>query len=79
MALKTHYLGPTFQAMIRAQADKKLDNAFFDGCSRGFSFESYCLLLQNLFTDLEQAGNPISESRKLHYFLKGIRDSRLQS
>jgi hypothetical protein len=29
-ALKTHYLGPTFQAMIQAQADRKLDLAFFD-------------------------------------------------
>jgi hypothetical protein len=53
LALKMHYLGPTFQAMIRAQADKKLDNAFFDGRNRGFSFERYCSLLQHSFTDLE--------------------------
>jgi hypothetical protein len=30
LALKTHYLGPTFQAMIRAQADKKLDISLMD-------------------------------------------------
>jgi hypothetical protein len=79
IALKTHYLGETFQALIRAQADKRLENAYFDGMSRNFTFESYCTLLQHSFTDLEAAGDPISESRKVRCFLKGIRDPRLHS
>jgi uncharacterized membrane protein YgcG len=79
IALKTHYLGETFQALIRAQADKRLENAFYDGTSRNFTFESYCTLVQHSFTDLEAAGDPISESRKVRCFLKGIRDPRLQS
>jgi hypothetical protein len=79
IALKNHYLGETFQALIRAQADKRLENAFYDGTSRNFTFESYCTLLQHSFTDLEAAGDPISESRKVRCFLKGIRDPRLQS
>jgi hypothetical protein len=79
IALKTHYLGQTFQALIRAQADKRLENAFYDGTSRNFTFENYCTLLQHAFTDLEAAGDPISENHKVHCFLKGIHDPRLQS
>jgi hypothetical protein len=77
--MKTHYLGETFQALICAQADKRLENAFFDGTSRNFTFSSYCTLLQHSFTDLEAAGDPISESRKVRCFLKGICDPWLQS
>jgi hypothetical protein len=79
LALKAHYLGETFQALIRAQADKKLDKAFYDGTSKKFTFESYISALQHAFTDLEACGDPISESRKVRSFLKGIRDPRLQS
>jgi hypothetical protein len=78
-SLSTHYLGVSFQAMICAQADKKLESAFYDGRSRSSTFESYCSLLQHLFTDLEQAGDPLSELRKIRFFLKGIWDPRLQS
>jgi hypothetical protein len=79
LALKAHYLGETFQALIRAQADKKLDKAFYEGTSKKFTFESYILALQHAFTDLEACGDPISESRKVQSFLKGIQDPRLQS
>jgi hypothetical protein len=65
--------------MIRAQANKKLELAFFDGGSRLFTFESYCSALQHCSKDLEQAGDPLSELRKVRCFLKGIRDPRLQS
>jgi hypothetical protein len=68
LAMKMHYLGPTFQALIRAQADQRLDNAFYNAKSRNFTFESYCTLLQHAFTDLEQAGDPLSELWKVRFF-----------
>jgi hypothetical protein len=62
LSLKTHYLGETFQALVLAQADKKLDKTFYDGTSKKFAFESYISASQHAFSDREACGDPISEA-----------------
>jgi hypothetical protein len=41
LAMKTHYLGDQFVAILRATADNILETAFFDGKYRSFTFERY--------------------------------------
>lgn len=79
IALKTHFLGDSYLERIRAQADARLDNAFFDGRNRNFTYESYCGLLNNAFADIESTGETLDESRKLRYFMKGLKDSNLEA
>jgi hypothetical protein len=79
IALKTHYLRDSFVSRIRSAADSRLDNAFYDGKSRNFTFEHYCALLNNAFADLEATGKLVTESRKLRVFLSGLKDSRLDT
>jgi hypothetical protein len=62
LAVKSHYLGKAFQSRIRAAADKILDNTFFDGKARTFTFERYCERLNHAFTDLEQSGETVESS-----------------
>lgn len=38
-AMKQHYLGESFTARLRANADRLMDSTFYDGRSRGFTFE----------------------------------------
>lgn len=79
LALKTHFLGESYQERIRAQADARLDNAFFDGRNRNFTYESYCGLLNNAFADIESTGERLDESRKLRYFMRGLKDPLLEA
>jgi len=77
IALKTHYMGDSFVSRIRSSADSRLDNAYYDGKSRNFTFEQYCALLNNAFADLEATGEVVTESCKLRVFMTGLKDSRL--
>jgi hypothetical protein len=79
LALKSHYLGETFTTRIRAIADGRINLAFFDGKARNFTFEKYCEVLNNAFTDLESSGETVDESRKIRMFMQGLNDPRLQS
>lgn len=76
-AMKQHYLGESFTARLRANADRLMDSTFYDGRSRGFTFERYCETLQQAFTDIESTGETISENRKVRILMLGIRDDRL--
>lgn len=77
LALKQHYLGESFTARLRANADRVIDQTFFDGRSRAFTFERYCETLQQAFTDIESTGEAVSEDRKIRALMLGIRDDRL--
>lgn len=79
MALKSHYLGSDFQKRVKSQADKIMDSTFYDGKARNFTFEKYCERLNGAFTDMEQTGEPVVESRKVRIFLNGITDETLAS
>jgi hypothetical protein len=77
MAIKTHYLGESYSARIRAQADNVIENSYYDGKSRSFTFERYCEVLKSAFTDIETTGEEVSETRKVRVLLQGIQDNRL--
>jgi hypothetical protein len=64
---------------IRAIADGRINSAFFDGKARNFTFEKYCEVLNNAFTDLESSGETVDESRKIRMFMQGLNDPCLQS
>lgn len=78
IALKTHYLGDSYQARIRAASDAILQKTYFDG-ARSFTFESYITTLQKAFTDLEATGEEVHEDRKVRVLIRGITASNLQS
>jgi hypothetical protein len=77
LVIKTHYLGESYSARIRAQADNIIETAFYDGKSRTFTFERYCEVLKSAFTDIEATGELVSETRKVRVLLHGIQDNRL--
>lgn len=76
-AMKQHYLGESFTARLRANADRLLDTTFYDGRSRAFTFERFFETLQMAFTDIESTCEEISEQRKVRILMLGIRDERL--
>jgi hypothetical protein len=78
IALKGHYLGETLTTRIRASADGRISSAFFDGKARNFTFENYCGVLNNAFTDLEASGERVDESRKVRMLMTGLIDPRLR-
>jgi hypothetical protein len=78
IALKTHYLGQSYQERIKAAADAVLQKTYFDG-TRSFSFESYITTLQKAFTDLEATGEAVAEERKVRVLLRGVTASSMQT
>ena len=75
--LKMHYLGSSFQDRIQSDADKVLETTFYDGKARNFTFENYCTKLNQAFSDLEECGDKLLESRKVRIFLRGLRAPEL--
>jgi hypothetical protein len=71
MAIKAHYLGPSYRSRIQASCDATLSKTYFDG-NRNFTLESYTTTLQKAFTDLEICGEPVTENRKVRLLLAGI-------
>ena len=79
IALKGHYFGEAYASRIRAQADQVLENAFFDGRSRTFTFENYCETLIKAFNDIEDTNETVTEERKMRVFMKGLTDPRCEA
>jgi hypothetical protein len=78
IAFKSHYLGESYQARIKAAADSVLTKTYFDG-QRSFTFEQYTSVLQKAFTDMESTGEEVAEERKIRILLNGITSSSLQT
>ncbi|GAX26404.1 hypothetical protein FisN_UnNu099, partial [Fistulifera solaris] len=55
-----------------AHADRVLSTVFYDGKARNFTFEDYCQKLNLAFLDLEEAGEVMTEDRKVRIFLDNI-------
>ena len=72
LALKAHYLGPSFNGKVKADADHVIEKAFYNGKARNFTLEAYCSKLKKAFDDLETCGEVLSENRKVRYFIRGI-------
>jgi hypothetical protein len=78
IAFKSHYLGESYQARIKAAADSVLTKTYFDG-QRSFTFEQFTSVLQKAFTDMESTGEEVAEERKIRILLNGITSSSLQT
>jgi hypothetical protein len=71
-------LGEYFSARLQSTADQIIDDAFLDGM-RNFTFEQYCELLNQAFSNIESTGESVDETRKVCVLLQGTTDSRLSS
>ena len=78
-AIRDHYLGSSFQSTIKTNATRTMTTTYYNGKSRHFTFDRYCIQLQKAFTDLEEYGEPQPESMKVRIFLENIQDARLIS
>ena len=76
-AYKDHYLGRSFQKRNISQAETTLATSFYDGKARNYPFEIYCRALNMAFLDLEEAGEVVTEEKKVRVFLENIRAPEL--
>ena len=54
---------------IKLDADKILENAYFDGKARKFTFKHYCEKLKRAFTDLEdKCGDELTDDKQVRIF-----------
>ena len=74
IALKGHYFGEAYTSHIRAQADQTLENVFYDGCSRTFTYEWYCETLIRAFNHIEDTEEEVTDEHKMRVFMKGLTD-----
>jgi phosphoglycolate phosphatase-like HAD superfamily hydrolase len=79
LALRSHYLGPTNQSKIMNKAEGDLENKFYSGERRNFSFERFAEIHQQAHTDLDEFGEPLTEAAKVRKFLKRIKAPSLES
>jgi hypothetical protein len=71
-SVKAHYLGTGFQNRVKSTADTVLENTFYRGGSKTFTFEKYSERLASAFTDLEENHETVTTERKIRILLKGI-------
>jgi hypothetical protein len=62
LAIKSHYLGPSYISRTQASYDAILSKTYFDG-NCNFTLESYTTSLQKKFTDLEICGKPVTKNQ----------------
>jgi hypothetical protein len=67
---KTHYLGESFAARLQSSANTILENAYYDGHSRNFTFERYCETLKGAFTDIELTEEEVLETWKVRFLYR---------
>ena len=79
IALKGHYFREAYTSRIRAQADQMLENAFYDGRSRTFTYERYCETLIRAFNDIEDTEEEVTDERKIRVFMKGLTDPQCEA
>ena len=77
IALLQHYLGTSHQSLIKTTADANIENTYYDGDKRGFTFEKYCQIHKQAHKDLADFGEAMPEDRKVRKFLQGIRAQHL--
>jgi len=78
-AFKQHYLGESYAQRTIASADKTIENLYFDGKSRNFTFEQFSAKLNKAFDELEENGEGYTEARKVRKLTAAIRDPSLKA
>jgi hypothetical protein len=79
LAIRAHYLGTSHQSRIKTEAERQIETKFYDGQKRGFTFERYCQIHKQAHKDLADYGEPMTEDKKVHKFIQGIRANYLSS
>lgn len=79
LEILSHCEGGAFIEEVASKARTILQDSFYDGKSRTFSFEDYYKRQVNAHNMLLEINQPLSEQEKLLYFAKGIRDPTIKS
>ena len=77
LALKTQAEGTSAKLTRKQAAYASIASSAYHGPRKGFSFANYVTLHQTAHNELLDLEEPVSESKKVTDFLKGIRDSAL--
>jgi hypothetical protein len=79
LEILAHCEGGAFTEEMASKARSILQDSFYDGKSKTFSFEDYYKRQVNAHNMLLEINQPLSEQEKLLYFAKGIRDPTIKS
>jgi hypothetical protein len=74
-ALVAHFEGDAQKDHIKDQAYAAIASAKYYGKRKRFSFETYIMIHQDSYADLEQYGEIVSEGKRVHDLLQGIKDN----
>jgi hypothetical protein len=79
LALKSQAEGQAAKLNRKTKAYAALDQSVYRGPRRGFTFDSYVALHQEAHNELLDLDEPVSESKKVTSFLRGIQDPKLDA
>ncbi len=79
LALKAQAEGTSAKLTRKQAAYASIASSAYLGPRKGFTFESYVTLHQSAHNELLDLDEPVSESKKVTDFLKGIRDPNLNT
>ena len=79
LALKTQAEGTSAKLTRKQAAYASIASSAYLGPRKGFTFANYVTLHQTAHNELLNLDEPVSESKKVTEFLKGLRDSTLNS
>ena len=77
LLLREHYVGEAHDMRRAAAANAKLETLFWKS-EASFSFEKYLTRLNEVFKELEDAGQALWEAQKVTHLLKGIQNDDIQ-
>ena len=69
-AIKAHSLGLSSRSTIKEKAEAAIDNTYYDGNKKHFSFEKYCSIHNGAHKDLADYNDVMEEDKKVRKFLK---------
>ena len=61
------------------KADATIETLCFDGRGRNYTFEKFCEQLNKAHADLDENGEPLTETKKVRRLLSAVRDPRLEA
>lgn len=79
LALKQQAEGQAAKLARKTKAYATLEQSAYRGPRRGYTFDSYVAAHQEAHNELMDLEEPVSESRKVTSFLRGIQDAKLES
>ena len=78
LALITHYFGASYTSKTISDANADLKTLQYTGRQKNFTFDTFCGKLNKAFTDLEEAGEGISNRLKVQHLIEAIHDPQLE-